>query len=83
MAIVQLRNVVKTYPLGKTEVEAVKGISFKIEKGDFISIAGPSGSGKSTLLNTLTRSSVRAENRLFATLDPTSRRKRLPKEAEN
>ena len=33
------------------QVEAVKGVSFRIEKGDFISIAGPSGSGKSTILN--------------------------------
>ena len=41
----------KTYPLGKTEVPAVKGVSFEINKGDFISIAGPSGSGKSTILN--------------------------------
>ena len=51
MAIVELNDVVKTYPLGKTEVHAVNGISFYIEKGDFISIAGPSGSGKSTILN--------------------------------
>jgi GTP-binding protein HflX len=47
-----------------------------------ISIIGYTNAGKSTLLNTLTRSSVLAESRLFATLDPTSRRKRLPKEAE-
>ena len=45
MAIVQLRDVHKIYPLGKTEVHAVKGVSFEIEEGDFISIAGPSGSG--------------------------------------
>jgi putative ABC transport system ATP-binding protein len=51
MAIVSLHNVEKTYPLGKTEVHAVKGVSFDIERGDFISIAGPSGSGKSTILN--------------------------------
>jgi len=51
MAIVELRNAEKIYPLGKTEVHALKGISFGIEKGDFISIAGPSGSGKSTILN--------------------------------
>ncbi len=51
MAIVKLENVKKIYPLGKTEVVAVKNISFEIEKGDFISIAGPSGSGKSTILN--------------------------------
>lgn len=51
MAIVELNNVHKKYPLGKTEVHAVRGISFEITKGDFVSIAGPSGSGKSTTLN--------------------------------
>jgi putative ABC transport system ATP-binding protein len=51
MAIVTLQEVHKKYPLGKTEVHAVKGVSFSIEEGDFISIAGPSGSGKSTILN--------------------------------
>ena len=48
---VTLENVKKIYPLGKTEVTALKEISFEIEKGDFISIVGPSGSGKSTILN--------------------------------
>ncbi len=51
MTIVELQDVRKVYPLGKVEVEAVKGVSFSIEKGDFISIAGPSGSGKTTILN--------------------------------
>ncbi|MBN2050870.1 MAG: ABC transporter ATP-binding protein [Spirochaetales bacterium] len=51
MAIVELKDVHKIYPLGKTEVHAVKGVTFEICKGDFISIAGPSGSGKSTILN--------------------------------
>ncbi len=51
MAIVKLTDVRKSYALGKVEVPAVKGVSFSIEKGDFISIAGPSGSGKSTILN--------------------------------
>ena len=51
MAIVELEAVRKVYPLGKTEVHAVKGVSFEITRGDFISIAGPSGSGKSTILN--------------------------------
>ena len=51
MSIVTLKDVKKTYPLGKTEVHAIKGVTFDIEKGDFISIIGPSGSGKSTILN--------------------------------
>jgi ABC-type antimicrobial peptide transport system, ATPase component len=49
--IIEVSDVRKVYPLGKVEVEAVKGVSFSIDKGDFISIAGPSGSGKSTILN--------------------------------
>ena len=53
MTSVELQDVRKVYPLGKVEVEAVKGVSFCIEKGDFISIAGPSGSGKTTILNML------------------------------
>jgi GTP-binding protein HflX len=47
-----------------------------------ISIVGYTNAGKSTLLNTLTNSSVGAEQRMFATLDPTSRRLRLPREQE-
>ena len=49
--IVELTNVKKVYPLGKTEVPAVRGITFRIDTGDFISLAGPSGSGKTTILN--------------------------------
>jgi putative ABC transport system ATP-binding protein len=51
VSIVRLNDVKKTYPLGKVQVEAVKGVSIDIESGDFISIAGPSGSGKTTILN--------------------------------
>ena len=47
-----------------------------------ISIVGYTNAGKSTLLNTLTKSDVRAEQRMFATLDPTSRQLRLPREQE-
>lgn len=47
-----------------------------------VSIVGYTNAGKSTLLNTLTASEVRAEQRMFATLDPTSRRLRLPRERE-
>ncbi len=51
MALISLNEVHKIYPLGKTEVHAVKGVTFTIEAGDFVSIAGPSGSGKTTILN--------------------------------
>jgi len=51
MKIVELKNVKKTYMLGKTEVLALRGLSFSIERGDFAAIAGPSGSGKTTILN--------------------------------
>ena len=47
-----------------------------------ISIVGYTNAGKSTLLNTLTKSSVLAESRLFATLDPTSKRKKFPRDVE-
>ena len=49
--VVRLEDVHKNYALGKTEVQALQGVSFDILKGDFISIAGPSGSGKTTVLN--------------------------------
>jgi putative ABC transport system ATP-binding protein len=49
--IVELDNVVKDYPLGKTVVHAVRGVDLAIERGEFAAIAGPSGSGKTTLLN--------------------------------
>jgi len=48
---VHIDNVTKVYPLGKTEVRAVKGISLTFAQGEFTTVAGPSGCGKSTLLN--------------------------------
>lgn len=51
MNIVEVRNLKKNYSLGKVLVEAVKGVDFSIEQGEFVSISGPSGSGKSTILN--------------------------------
>src|SRR5438045_4237886 len=52
-SIVQFENVRKTYQMGPVTVEALRGVSFGIEEGDYISIMGPSGCGKSTMLNLL------------------------------
>ncbi len=50
-AIVEVTDVTKQYPLGKTVVKALHGVSLTINAGEFTAIAGPSGSGKTTLLN--------------------------------
>ena len=49
--VIEAINVKKTYLLGRVPVEALRGVNFRVEPGDFVSILGPSGSGKSTLLN--------------------------------
>lgn len=51
MSLVVAEQVGKVYRTGETEVEALKGVSFQIDTGSFVSFVGPSGSGKTTLLN--------------------------------
>jgi putative ABC transport system ATP-binding protein len=52
-AVIEIEDLVKDYRVGEMVVHVLKGISFEIERGDFVSIMGPSGSGKSTLMNIL------------------------------
>ena len=51
--VIELRDLVKTYHVGETEVRALRGVSYAIGTGDFLAIMGPSGSGKSSLMNIL------------------------------
>ena len=53
-AIVRVVDLVKSFPVGGGEVTVLRGISFDVKNGEFVSIVGPSGNGKSTLLNMIT-----------------------------
>lgn len=68
--IIEVRNVVKTFPVGNTNVTILKGISFKVKPGEFVSIVGPSGNGKSTLLNMITGIDRPTEGEIFVAGEP-------------
>jgi len=49
--MIDLKDIVKSYPMGKRELRVLQGVSLNVDKGEMVAIMGPSGSGKSTLLN--------------------------------
>jgi putative ABC transport system ATP-binding protein len=75
MNIIEIQHLTKNYSLGKTTVQALRGVDLTVKIGDFLSIIGPSGSGKTTLLNIIgcidypTQGSIRFDNQEITSLN--------------
>ena len=76
MAFLEVKDVTKIYQMGEVEVQAVKGMSFEVERGEFVVVVGPSGSGKTTLLNmiggmdTCTSGTIKLDDVCVSALNP-------------
>lgn len=64
--LIDVQNVIKRFPAGEGFVTILKGLSFQIERGEFVSIVGPSGNGKSTLLNMISGIDRPSEGEIIA-----------------
>ncbi|MEM7112731.1 MAG: ABC transporter ATP-binding protein [Chloroflexota bacterium] len=71
--IIQLKNIIKRFPVGNDEVTILRGISLDINNGEFVSIVGPSGNGKSTLLNMITGIDRPSDGEVIVTGQPVHR----------
>ncbi|HYC12045.1 MAG TPA: ABC transporter ATP-binding protein [Nitrososphaerales archaeon] len=69
----EVRGLRKTYTTGKLEYEALRGVSFTVARGEFVSIVGPSGSGKSTLMNIIGSLDKPTQGEVFIDGAPVSR----------
>lgn len=68
--LIQLKNVIKRFPVGDSEITILKGINFEVNAGEFVTITGPSGNGKSTLLNMITGIDRPSEGEVLVTGQP-------------
>ena len=68
--IVEVKNVIKSFPVGDTEITILKGVSLTVQPGEFVAIVGPSGNGKSTLLNMITGIDRPSSGEVYVTGQP-------------